>query len=107
MVCRRREPRRERAEKRPVRQTGLERQTPRYVKSNPGGTKLEMPAPPVAATSKPSPREARIAAKKGAPKQQGKYSTQVGGVYESKAPLNAWTKLAHALFQSKEAMFYN
>ncbi len=79
----------------------------RYVKSNPGGTKFEMPAPPVAATSKPSPREARIAAKKGAPKQQGKYSTQVGGVYESKAPLNAWTKLAHALFQSNEAMFYN
>ena len=40
-------------------------------------------------------------------KQQGKYSTQVGGVYETSKPLNAWTKLAHALFQSNEAMFYN
>ena len=47
-------------------------------------------------------------AKKIAPKQQqSRYSTQVGGVYESKAPLDAWTKLAHALFQSNEAMFYN
>ncbi|MEO5957829.1 MAG: hypothetical protein ABIZ49_14530, partial [Opitutaceae bacterium] len=29
----------------------------------------------------------------------------VGGAIAGK-PLNAWTKLAHALFQSNEAMFY-
>jgi hypothetical protein len=30
----------------------------------------------------------------------------VGGTYDNK-PLDAWAKLAHALFQSNEAMFYN
>ena len=40
-------------------------------------------------------------------KQQGRFSTQVGGVYEKSAPLDSWTKLAHALFQSNEAMFYD
>ena len=39
-----------------------------------------------------------------AKKQQGRYSTQVGGVYDNQTPLDAWTKLAHALFQSNEAM---
>ena len=29
------------------------------------------------------------------------------GVYDNQTPLDAWTKLAHALFQSNEAMFYN
>ena len=36
---------------------------------------------------------------------QGKYSTQVGGVFDNR-PVDTWTKLAHALFQSNEAMFY-
>jgi hypothetical protein len=78
----------------------------RYVKSNPSATD-------VALTSEMTPKqisakEARMAnmAKKGNPKQQGRFNTQVGGVYEFR-PLDAWTKLAHALFQSNEAMFYN
>jgi hypothetical protein len=76
-----------------------------YVKSNPTGTNLaltsEMAAPQIKA------RDARIAAKKSkAPKQQAKFNTQVGGIYDNR-PLDAWTKLAHALFQSNEAMFYN
>jgi hypothetical protein len=41
------------------------------------------------------------------PKSQGKFSTQVGGVYDTRKTLDAWTKLAHALFQSNEAMFFN
>jgi hypothetical protein len=54
-----------------------------------------------------SAREAIIAAKKAkSPKQQGRFNTQVGGFYDNR-PLDAWTKLAHALFQSNEAMFYN
>jgi cytochrome c553 len=79
----------------------------RYVKSNPAGTDIaltsEMPAAQLNA------REARLAAKKAemSKKQQGRFNTQVGGVYDSKTPLDAWTKLAHALFQSNEAMFYN
>jgi cytochrome c553 len=77
----------------------------RYVKSNPTGTDValtsEMPKAQVAA------REARMATKKAmSPKQSARFNTQVGGVYDNR-PLDAWTKLAHALFQSNEAMFYN
>lgn len=81
----------------------------RYVKSNPGGTVIAAPVDPEPAAA-PSGKESRIAAKKAmSPKQQaaGRFNTQVGGISESKAPLDAWTKLAHALFQSNEAMFYN
>src|SRR5262249_32662795 len=78
-----------------------------YVKSNPTGTDValtaEMPQSQINA------RDARIAAKKAQmnPKQMGKFNTQVGGVYDNKTPLDAWAKLAHALFQANEAMFYN
>ncbi len=83
----------------------------KYVKSNPGGTEVAVAGETRAPQS--NPREmARIAAKKkasdmAAKKQQGRFNTQVGGVYENSAPLDAWTKLAHALFQSNEAIFYN
>jgi mono/diheme cytochrome c family protein len=78
-----------------------------YVKANPTGTDVALTAEMPAA--KLNAREARIAAKKAqlVGKQAGKFSTQVGGVYDSRTPLDAWTKLAHALFQSNEAMFYN
>jgi hypothetical protein len=53
-------------------------------------------------------RKGPIAAKKAInPKQAARFNTQVGGAYENRAPLDAWTKLAHALFQSNEATFYN
>jgi len=79
----------------------------RYVQSNPQGTRFEAPEPTVAA--KLNPREAKQAERMAAnaKRSQGKFSTQVGGVYESRSPLTAWTKLAHALFQSNEAIFYN
>jgi cytochrome c553 len=79
----------------------------RYVKANPTGTDValtaEMPAAQLNA------REARIAAKRAemSKRQQGRFNTQVGGIYDNKTPLDAWTKLAHALFQANEAMFYN
>jgi hypothetical protein len=76
----------------------------RYVKSNPTGTDValtsEMPKAQVNA------RETRMAAKKAKSPKQGRFNTQVGGLYDNR-PLDAWTKLAHALFQSNEAMFYN
>ncbi len=78
----------------------------RYVKANPAGTEVKLLAdlPP----EKLSARDARIAAKKAMnPKQQGRFNTQIGGVYDNLTPLDAWTKLAHALFQSNEAMFFN
>jgi hypothetical protein len=77
----------------------------RYVKSNPTGSDVVLTA-----DQPPAKANARVAAKKTPPakkQQQGRFSTQVGGVYESRAPLDAWAKLAHALFQSNEAMFYN
>ncbi|MBI4623565.1 MAG: DUF1553 domain-containing protein, partial [Verrucomicrobia bacterium] len=78
----------------------------RYVKANPTGTAVDL-----ASESPPGPpgaRDGRAAARKMAsPKNQGKFSTRVGGVYDTRTPLDAWTKLAHALFQSNEAMFFN
>jgi hypothetical protein len=78
----------------------------KYVKSNPAGTDValtaNMPAEKVTA------REARVAEKKAkAGKGAGKFNTQVGGVYDNQTPPDAWTKLAHALFQANEAIFYN
>ncbi len=82
-----------------------------YVKANPTGTGLEMPEPLVVAQVDARQQRKmemqKMAQKMAQKKQQGKFSTQVGGVYETNQPLNAWTKLAHALFQSNEAMFYN
>ena len=76
-----------------------------FVKSNPTGTDVALTSdiPPAEAKA----RNMKVAAKKAiAAKQQGRFNTQVGGVYDIR-PLDAWTKLAHALFQSNEAMFYN
>ncbi|MCX6956142.1 MAG: PSD1 and planctomycete cytochrome C domain-containing protein [Verrucomicrobia bacterium] len=78
----------------------------KYVKSNPQGTDVvlsaELPAEKVNA------RDARIAERKAkATKQKNnKFVQQVGGIYDTQ-PLDAWTKLAHALFQTNEASFYN
>ncbi len=77
-----------------------------YVKANPAGAQValtsNMPA------EKLSARDARIAERKAkAPKGNPKYNTQVGGVYDNQTPPDAWTKLAHALFQANEAIFYN
>lgn len=53
-------------------------------------------------------RDARIAERQAkAPRQQGKFGTQVGGQYDTRRPPDAWTKFAHALFQSNEAIFYH
>ncbi len=78
----------------------------RYVKANPAGTQAVLTSE--MSSEKLSARDARVAAKKAkSPKQGAKYNTQVGGVYDNKTPLDAWTKLAHALFQTNEAMFFN
>jgi len=77
----------------------------RYVKTNPTGTDVALTSEMTKAQV--NARETRIAAKKAkGPKQQGKFNTQVGGFYDNR-PLDAWTKLAHALFQANEATFYN
>jgi len=77
----------------------------RYVKANPTGQDVVLSAALPAA--KASTRDARMAEKKAkAPKASPKFNPQVGGVFDNR-PLDAWAKLAHALFQSNEAMFYN
>jgi cytochrome c553 len=86
-----------------------------YVKLNPQGTELQLTSEmPVAQATA---RETRIAAKKAeqarmaemmaGKKGAGRFNQQVGGIYDNKTPLDAWTKLAHALFQTNEAMFFN
>jgi hypothetical protein len=77
-----------------------------YVKANPQGTDVALSSE--MSEAQVNARNARIAEKKAkGPKQQGRFNTQVGGVYDNLTRLDAWTKLAHALFQSNEAMFYN
>ncbi len=74
-----------------------------YVRGHPGGPEVAKGTTPAPA---PKPREDRGTARQGkAAKRPGNFATQVGGTYESR-PLDAWTQLAHALFQSNEAMFY-
>ncbi|MFM9091592.1 MAG: DUF1553 domain-containing protein, partial [Verrucomicrobiota bacterium] len=79
-----------------------------YVASNPGGADVKLtadqPAPKISAKDA---AKAKKAAPKVAPKQQGRFNTQIGGTFENRLPLDAWAKLAHALFQTNEAMFYN
>jgi hypothetical protein len=76
-----------------------------YVKASPQGAAVapNQPLPP----GQQKARDARVAARKAMnPRFQGRFSNQVGGTYDSRAPLDAWTKLAHALLQSNEAVFY-
>jgi mono/diheme cytochrome c family protein len=77
----------------------------RYVTENPTGTALALSSD--SARAKITARDALPPPKKEQnAKKKGRYSVDVGGVYDAK-PLDAWTKLAHALFQANEAIFYN
>ena len=80
----------------------------KYVAANPGGADVKLTADqPAAKLSAKDAAKAKKAAPKVAPKQQGRFNTQIGGTFENRLPLDAWAKLAHALFQTNEAMFYN
>lgn len=78
-----------------------------YVKSNPTGTEVSLETKLDPAKMSPAQREREKKKAAAAKRPQNRFSTQVGGVYENAAPLDAWTKLAHALFQSNEALFYD
>ncbi len=81
-----------------------------YVEANPGGTSTDAPAPNAAAAAqleKAAQQQAKVAAKV-AQNAGRKNLPQVeagGAAFTSRAPLDAWTKLAHALFQANEAVF--
>jgi hypothetical protein len=78
-----------------------------YVKANPTGTEVSLETKLDPAKMNPAQREREKKKAAAAKRPQNRFSTQVGGVYENAAPLDAWTKLAHALFQSNEALFYD
>jgi mono/diheme cytochrome c family protein len=83
----------------------------RYVESNPGGTSLEGPAATAQSqrASQMAERQAQVA-EMSTQNLRRKVPLQVepgAAAFRSRAPLDAWTKLAHALFQTNEAMFLN
>ncbi len=82
-----------------------------YVKANPAGKALDLPIPIAMANAQEARRKQRLAqqAAAGAGKGRAPDNRPPGGfaLNDSHAPEDAWTKLAHALFQTNEAMFLN
>jgi cytochrome c553 len=83
-----------------------------YVEKNPGGTSMDAPAAKPAAIeagNRAAQRQARVAelAAKGSFGKNAPQIEPAAAAFKSRAPLDAWTKLAHALFQTNEAMFFN
>jgi mono/diheme cytochrome c family protein len=82
----------------------------RYIESNPGGASTEVAQ--TAQSQKASQYAAlqAVQAEKLAQNLRRKNAPQVepgAEAFKSRAPLDAWTKLAHGLFQTDEAMFLN
>ena len=84
-----------------------------YVKATPGGASLQAPADPaqVAQLRQAANRQAErqaVQAESSMNRLRGRNAPQIepgAAAFRSRAPLDAWTKLAHALFQTNEAMF--
>ena len=80
----------------------------RYVRANPAGAGLAPPPEPAAMkTARERQREQRQAQRAALAGKLGADTRPVGSNIEHGGPLDAWTKLAHALFQTNEAMFLN
>ncbi|MBI2496522.1 MAG: DUF1553 domain-containing protein, partial [Opitutae bacterium] len=80
-----------------------------YVRANPAGRALEVPEPPAMKTAREKAQEARRA-RQAAARPNARYAADqrpVGSSITPAGPEDAWTKLAHALFQTNEAMFVN
>jgi mono/diheme cytochrome c family protein len=81
----------------------------RYVESTPGGTSLTVAQRAPAQNDRQAEAQARLAAKQadlaGAGRKNNLQVQPGGAALRSRAPLDAWTKLAHALFQTNEAVF--
>jgi hypothetical protein len=78
-----------------------------YVRANPAGKALEVAEPVAFKNAREKAKEKRQAQNVAAKK--GRYGDQrpIGSNIENQGPEDAWTKLAHALFQTNEAMFVN
>ena len=82
----------------------------RYVTSNPGGVKAPPPNAATAAADRQAQQQAKQAAQlaqNGALRKNAPQVEAGAAAFRSRAPLDAWTKLAHALFQTNEAVFIN
>lgn len=80
-----------------------------YVRANPAGLALEVSEPPALKTAREKAQEQRRA-RQAAARPNAKYAADqrpVGSSITPTGPEDAWTKLAHALFQANEAMFVN
>ena len=79
-----------------------------YVRTNPSGTGLAPPPePPAMKTARERQREQRKAQRLALAGKAGADQRPVGSTIENGGPIDAWTKLAHALFQTNEALFVN
>jgi len=82
-----------------------------YVETNPGGTSLEGPAstPQSQRMDEVAKRQAMVAenAERNLRRRNAPQVEPGAAAFKSRAPLDAWTKLAHGLFQTDEAMFLN
>lgn len=79
-----------------------------YVHANPTGTGLEPPPePPAMKSARERMREQRQAQRAALAGKLGADPRPIGATLEHGGPVDAWTKLAHALFQANEAMFVN
>ncbi len=80
----------------------------RYVRANPTGAGLEPPPEaPAMKDARERQREKRQAQRAALAGRLGVDQRPIGSTIEHGGPLDAWTKLAHALFQANEAMFTN
>ena len=82
----------------------------RYVASNPGGTAMEVaPDAQSQRASQAAERQAKqaIASSENLRRKNAPQVEPGAAAFRSRAPLDAWTKLAHGLFQTNEAMFLN
>jgi hypothetical protein len=80
-----------------------------YVRANPAGLALEVSEPPALKNAREKAQEQRRA-RQAAANPNAKYAVDqrpVGSNITPAGPEDAWTKLAHALFQANEAMFVN
>jgi hypothetical protein len=81
----------------------------RYVRANPAGKGLDVAEAPAAKSAREKAQEARRL-RQAAANPKGKYAADqrpVGSNISYGGPEDTWTKLAHALFQTNEAMFIN
>jgi hypothetical protein len=81
----------------------------RYIRGNPSGKALDLPERPAAKSAREKAQEERKA-RQAAANPKAKYAADqrpIGANIPSGGPEDTWTKLAHALFQTNEAMFVN